>query len=67
VIIDRFGQVTHSLPRHTRGVLVGDVQGGTRFTPFARWVSRTGLAPLWLLALAAALVAWRTRARRPQP
>jgi apolipoprotein N-acyltransferase len=67
VIIDRFGRVTHSLPRHTRGVLVGDVEGGTRFTPFARWVSRTGLAPLWLLALAAALVAWRTRARRPQP
>jgi apolipoprotein N-acyltransferase len=67
VIIDRFGRVTHSLPRHTRGVLVGDVEGGTRFTPFARWVSRTGLAPLWLLSLAAALVAWRTRTRRPQP
>jgi apolipoprotein N-acyltransferase len=67
VIIDRFGQVTHSLPRHTRGVLVGDVEGGTRFTPFARWVSRTGLAPLWLLALAAAFAAWRTRGRRPQP
>ena len=51
----------------TNPVLVGDVEGGTRFTPFARWVSRTGLAPLWLLALAAALAAWRTRGRRPQP
>ena len=67
VIIDRFGRVTHSLQRHTRGVLVGEVEGGTGMTPFARWVSRTGLAPLWLLALAAALVAWRASPRRMQP
>ncbi|GAB3647455.1 apolipoprotein N-acyltransferase [Ramlibacter alkalitolerans] len=67
VIIDRFGQVTHALPRHTRGVLVGEVEGGTAFTPYARWVSRVGLAPLWILALAAMLwAAWAGR-RRPQP
>jgi apolipoprotein N-acyltransferase len=67
VIIDRFGRVTHALQRHTRGVLVGDVEGGTALTPFARWVSRVGLAPLWALALGAALVAIRASRRRPQP
>jgi apolipoprotein N-acyltransferase len=67
VIIDRFGRVTHSLPRHTRGVLVGEVEGGTGLTPFARWVSRVGLAPLWALAFAAALAAGWARPRRSQP
>ena len=67
VIIDRFGRVTHALPRHTRGVLAGEVEGGTALTPFARWVSRFGLAPLWALALAAALVAARAGRRRLQP
>jgi len=67
VIIDRFGRVTQSLPRYTRGVLVGEVEGGTAMTPYARWVAFAGLAPLWLASAAAALlalVAWR---RRPQP
>ena len=67
VIIDRFGRVTHALPRHTRGVLSGEVEGGTVMTPFARWVSRLGLWPLWALALAAAVVAWRFGRGRPQP
>jgi apolipoprotein N-acyltransferase len=67
VIIDRFGRVTHALRRHTRGVLVGEVEGGTAFTPYARWVSRVGLLPLWLLALAAAVLAVRAGRRRPQP
>jgi apolipoprotein N-acyltransferase len=67
VIIDRFGQVTHSLPRHTRGVLAGEVVGGTKLTPFARWVSRFGLWPLWAVAFGAALLAWRGRPRPPQP
>ncbi len=66
-IIDRFGQVTHLMPRHTRGVLVGEVQGGTGLTPFARWVSRFGLLPLWLLAAAAALAAAWRGPRRAQP
>jgi len=66
-IIDRYGQVTASLPRLTRDVLVGDVEGGTTLTPFARWASLLGLAPLWVLAAAAAITAWRGRllGRRP--
>lgn len=67
VIIDRFGRVTAALPRLTRDVLVGNVEGGTALTPFARWVSRAGLWPLWALAFAAAVLAWRGRAERPQP
>jgi apolipoprotein N-acyltransferase len=66
-IIDRFGRVTHSLARHTRGVLVGDVEGGTGMTPFARWVSRFGLWPLWGIAAAAVAAAWLARRRQPQP
>jgi apolipoprotein N-acyltransferase len=64
VIIDHQGRVTHSLPRHTRGVLAGEVEGRTAVTPYARWVSRLGLWPLWLLALAVvAFAVWR----RPRP
>ena len=46
-IIDHRGQVTHSLARHTRGVLVGAVEGRSGVTPYAWWVSRFGLWPLW--------------------
>jgi apolipoprotein N-acyltransferase len=67
VIIDRAGRVTHALPRHTRGVLLGEVEGGTGTTPFAHWVSRFGLDPLWAVALVAAITAWRTGRRRPRP
>ncbi|WP_296902368.1 apolipoprotein N-acyltransferase [Polaromonas sp.] len=52
VIIDHRGQVTHSLPRYTRGVLVGDVEGRSGITPYAWWVARYGLGPLWGLGLA---------------
>ena len=67
VVIDRFGRVMKSLPRYTRGVLVGEVEGGTEMTPYARWVAHLGLVPLWLAAAAAAFVAWRAWRRRPQP
>jgi apolipoprotein N-acyltransferase len=57
-IIDHRGRVTQQLPRLTRGVLVGEVQGrgltaesGWQITPFAWWVSRFGLWPLWALGL----------------
>jgi apolipoprotein N-acyltransferase len=66
VIIDHQGQVTHSLPRHTRGVLQGQVQGRSGTTPYAWWAAHLGLWPLWGLALAvlgAALLARRQRGR----
>ncbi len=58
VIINHKGEVTQSLPRHTRGVLTGTVEGrsgsaarGDGVTPFARWVARAGLYPIWVLSL----------------
>ena len=54
-VIDHRASVTHLLPRYTRGVLEAQVQGRTGVTPFAWWVSRFGLWPLWLLALAPVL------------
>ena len=75
-IIDHRGVVTHQLARHTRGVLRGQVAGrglaadapeGWAITPYAWWVARWGLAPLWALgalALAAAALARRLRTVR---
>jgi apolipoprotein N-acyltransferase len=67
VIIDRQGQVTHALPRYTRGVLLGEVQGGRAVTPYAWWVARLGLWPLWALALGVAGLAWARRRRETAP
>jgi apolipoprotein N-acyltransferase len=63
-IIDGRGQVQKLLPRYTRGVLTGEVAGRTEITPYAWWVSRWGLWPLWLLALGILLAAalWRRSA-----
>lgn len=66
VVIDRHGRVTHSLPRHTRGVLEGEVEGGRIITPYARWVAALGLWPLWGAVLAVLVFAVR-RARRASP
>ena len=64
-IIDHRGVVTQQLPRYTRGVLRGEVQGrgvdaqsGWAITPYAWWVSRWGLWPLWGFGAAAWLLAW---------
>ena len=68
VIIDHRGRVTHSLARHTRGVLTGEVEGRDAITPYAWWVSRAGLWPLWLLALGIlAAAAWRQYVLAPSP
>lgn len=50
-VIDHRGRVTHQLPRLTRGVLEAEVEGRVGITPYAFWVSRFGLWPLWGLAL----------------
>jgi len=70
-IIDHRGVVTHQLERHTRGVLLGSVQGrgvdaqqGWFITPYAWWVSRWGLVPLAMLATAIVLVAALGAGRR---
>jgi apolipoprotein N-acyltransferase len=66
-IIDERGRVTQMLPRYTRGVLVGDVAGrSSAITPYAWWVSRFGLWPLWLLGLGIILAAGAGM-RRPAP
>ncbi|RZL90200.1 MAG: apolipoprotein N-acyltransferase [Variovorax sp.] len=66
-VIDHHGRVTHALPRLTRGVLVAEVEGRAGLTPYAFWVSRFGLWPLWgaaLLIVAATLLMrrWASRA-----
>lgn len=62
VVIDHRGVVTHRMPAVTRGVLLGEVEGRTGLTPFARWVARLGLAPLWGLgALVVVTALWRRR------
>ena len=50
-VIDHRGQVTHALPRLTRGHLTAEVDGRRGLTPYARWASRWGLWPVWGLCL----------------
>ena len=64
-IIDHTGRVTRALPRYTRGVLLGEVQGRNGVTPYAWWVARFGLWPLWLVAAIAVLLALGRRMGRP--
>ncbi len=64
VVIDAQGQVTHALPRHTRGMLDAQVQGTQGLTVYARWVSVLGLVPWLALGLATCVAAWWMRRRR---
>jgi apolipoprotein N-acyltransferase len=56
-IIDHTGRVTHLLPRHTRGALVGSIEGRSGITPYAWWAARFGLWPWWALIFATILIA----------
>jgi apolipoprotein N-acyltransferase len=68
VVIDAQGRVTHALERHTRGALIAEVQGADGLTLHARWVSRFGLAPWWLLCLGVVgLALLDRRHRQAQP
>lgn len=57
-IIDHHGNVTHTLPPLMRGALQGLVEGRSGMTPFAWWVARFGLWPIWVV-IAIFLVAAR--------
>jgi apolipoprotein N-acyltransferase len=63
VIMDHRARVTASLPRATRGVLEGQVQGREGMTPFAWWASRWGLWPVWLSVLGVVALAWYLKRR----
>jgi apolipoprotein N-acyltransferase len=66
-IVDHRGNVTVQLPRLTRGVLAGDVEGRTTTTFYVAWLSRVGLLPLWIFGLAAVLAALVRRREEPHP
>ncbi len=68
VVINAQGEVTHSLPRHTRGALVAEVRGIDGLTPYARWVPVLGLWPwIWLGALSLAAAVWARRRTGASP
>ncbi len=64
VVIDHHGRVVDQLPRLTRGVLHAQVEGRGGRTPYAVWVSRFGLWPLWGLGLAVIALTLALRQRR---
>ena len=64
-IVNHQGQVTSRLPRDTQDVLVTEVEGRTGLTPYARWMARFGLWPLWIFALGVVLLA-TSRHKRPR-
>lgn len=62
-IVDYRARVTGALTRDSRDVLVGEVEGRTRVTPYAWWVARFGLWPYWLFALG---LLWLARRMKPR-
>jgi apolipoprotein N-acyltransferase len=67
VIMDYQGKVQAALPRLTQGMLEGVVEGRSGITPFAWWVSRFGLWPLWLFSLLVLATAWWSGAASDAP
>ena len=66
-IVDHRARIVSALPRNTRAVLVGEVQGRTGVTPYAWWLARFGLWPLWFLAGGVVLLALRCGLRKRWP
>ena len=65
-IMDYRGETLRALPRLTRGVLRGEVEGRSGITPYAWWLAQFGLWPVWGLMLALLGVGvYRTRRRAP--
>ncbi len=62
-IIDHHGVVTARLPPDVPGVLDGHVEGRTGDTPYARWLAKWHLWPLWAAAAAVVLLAQLVRGR----
>ena len=60
-VIDHRGQVVQELPRLTRTVLTGRVEGRDGLTPYARWAASWGLWPLVASCLVVLLLAWPRR------
>ncbi len=58
VFIDHRAKVGAALPHYTRAVLHGTVEGRSGITPYAWWVARFWLWPLWLLCVAVVFFAW---------
>jgi apolipoprotein N-acyltransferase len=63
-IVDHRARITSSLARNARGILVGSVEGRTGVTPYAWWVARFGLWPMWLLAFGLVALALRTSLKK---
>ena len=51
-VVDHQGEVVARLAALTHDTLESEVEGRIGETPYARWLSRMGLWPLWLLAAA---------------
>ena len=62
-LVDHRGRVVRLLAPHTRGMLLGSVQGRVGTTPYAAWAGRWGLAPA-ALGAAAVVAAFALAARR---
>ena len=65
--IDHHGEVTARLPAWTPGRLDVVVEGREGVTPYAAWLARWHLLPLWLAGGLCALPALLTRRRRSKP
>ncbi|MFZ4481510.1 MAG: apolipoprotein N-acyltransferase [Rhodoferax sp.] len=63
-IVDHRARVVGAIARGSRSALVGEVEGRTGVTPYAWWVARFGLWPMWLAALALVWLAARGRLRK---